>query len=92
MVRNSVVSIFRINILIVGICKHTLGLHCWKTFFVLLIFTTLWAYSSDDRLIMCCCFFSDIFFPENRLCHFMHIVFKGDSLHEMSKLIFWKKK
>ena len=33
-----------------------------------------------------------LFFPENRLWHSMQIVFSGDNLHEMSKLIFWEKK
>ena len=31
-----------------------------------LIVTTLWANSADDKLM--------IFFPENRICHFMQIV------------------
>ena len=29
-----------------------------------------------------------LFFPENRLLHFMQIVSLGDNLHEMSKPIF----
>ena len=33
-----------------------------------------------------------LLFPENRLWHFMLIVFKEDILHEMSKPIFWTKK
>ena len=33
-----------------------------------------------------------IFFPENRIWHFMQIVSTGDNLHEMSDPVFWKKK
>ena len=43
--------------------------------------TTLWA---DDKLII---FF--LFFPENRLWHFMQIV--SYNLHEMPNPIFWEK-
>ena len=50
-----------------------------------LTFTTLWAFSADDRLI----FF--LFFPENRIWHFMQIVSLGDNLHEMSYPVFWEK-
>ena len=32
-----------------------------------------------------------IYFPENRLWHFMQIVSLEDSLHEISKPIFWEK-
>ena len=32
-----------------------------------------------------------LFYPENRLWHFMQIVSQGDNLHEMSKPIFWEK-
>ena len=31
------------------------------------------------------------FFPKKRLCHFMLIVPKGDSLHEMSDSVCWEK-
>ena len=45
-----------------------------------LIFTTLGAYSADDKL--------KVFFPENRHEHFIQI---GGNLHESSKPVFWKK-
>ena len=48
-------------------------------------FTTLWATSADDKLI----FF--LFFPENRIWHFMQIVSTGDNLHGMSNPVFWGK-
>ena len=32
-----------------------------------------------------------LFFPENMIWYFMQIVFSGDSLHELSILIFWEK-
>ena len=51
-----------------------------------LTFTTLWAFSADDRLMI---FF--LFFPENRIWHFMQIVSVGDNLHEMSNPVFWEK-
>ena len=51
-----------------------------------LTFTTLWAFSADDRLMI---FF--LFFPENRIWHFMQIVSLGDNLHEMSYPVFWEK-
>ena len=63
----------------------------WSTLFAQaclpkhLAFTTLWANSADDKLI----FF--LFFLENRIRHFMHIVSDGDSLHEMSNPAFWIK-
>ena len=52
-----------------------------------LIFTTPWAYSSDDKLLI---FF--LFLPESRLWPFMQIVSFRDNLYERSELIFWKKK
>ena len=52
----------------------------------LLIITTLWADSADDKLIK---FF--LFSPENRHRHFMQIV-SLDNLHEISKSIPWEKK
>ena len=33
----------------------------------------------------------EIFFPENRLWHFMQILSSGDSLQEMSNPVFWEK-
>ena len=53
---------------------------------IYLTFTTLWAFSADDRLMI---FF--LFFPENRIWHFMQIVSLGDNLHEMSYPVFWEK-
>ena len=55
----------------------------------LLTFTTLWANSSDDKMTIVF-----LFFPENRLWHFMQTVSLGerDNLYEMSKPIFWEKK
>ena len=41
----------------------------------------------DNNLII---FF--LFFTKNRLCHFIQIVCRGDSLHKVSKPIFWKTK
>ena len=32
-----------------------------------------------------------LFFPENRIWHFMQIVSIGDNLHEMSDAVFWEK-
>ena len=32
-----------------------------------------------------------LFFPENRIWHFMQIVSLGDNLHEMSNPVFWEK-
>ena len=54
--------------------------------FQLLTFTTLWAFSADDKMML---FF--LFFPENRIWHFMQIVSLGDNLHEMSNPVFWEK-
>ena len=62
-------------------------LHCHLTFI-----TTLWAYAADDEFTIFkknLLFF--LFFPENEL-HFMQVVCNGDNLHEMSNLVFWKKK
>ena len=42
-------------------------------------------YSADNKLI----FF--LFFPENRIRHFMQIVFNGENLQEMSKPVFLAK-
>ena len=52
----------------------------------ILTFTTLWAFSADDKMML---FF--LFFPENRIWHFMQIVSLGDNLHEMSNPVFWEK-
>ena len=49
-----------------------------------LTFTILRANSADDKLMT---FF--LYFPQNRIRHFMHI---GDILYKMSNPIFWKKK
>ena len=43
-------------------------------------------HSADNKLM-----FFFLFFLENRTCHFMQIVSIGDSLHEMSKPVFWGK-
>ena len=51
-----------------------------------LTFTTLWAFLADDKMML---FF--LFFPENRIWHFMQIVSLGDNLHEMSNPVFWEK-
>ena len=32
-----------------------------------------------------------LFFPENKICHFMQIVSNGDKLHAMSNPVFWEK-
>ena len=32
-----------------------------------------------------------LFFPENGLLYFMHIVSIGDCLHEMPEPVFWEK-
>ena len=42
-----------------------------------LTFSTLWAFSADDKLI----FF--LFIPGNRIWHFMQIISIGDNLHEI---------
>ena len=49
-----------------------------------LTFTTLWAFSADDKLMI---FF--LFFPENRIRHFTQIV--SYNLHEMLYPVFWEK-
>ena len=49
---------------------------------IVLTFTTLWADSADDKLMI---FF--LFFPENRIWHFIQIFSKGDNLHEVSNPI-----
>ena len=41
--------------------------------------------SEDDNEIFC------LFFPENKLWHFLQIVSAGDNLHEMSGRIFCEK-
>ena len=51
----------------------------------ILTVTILWVKSADDKFI----FF--LFFPENRIWHFMQIVSTGDNLHEMSILVSWEK-
>ena len=33
-----------------------------------------------------------LFFPENRILHFMQIVSIGDNLHDMSNPVSWEKK
>ena len=53
----------------------------------MLTFTTLWAFSADDKLMI---YF--LFFPENRIRHFMQIVSSGDNLHEMSYPVSEKNK
>ena len=52
----------------------------------IITFTTLLAFSADDKMML---FF--LFFPENRIWHFMQIVSLGDNLHEMSNPVFWEK-
>ena len=42
--------------------------------------------SSDDILKY---FF--LFFPENRIWHFMQIVSNGENLHELLNAVFWEK-
>ena len=43
-----------------------------------LTFITFWANSACDKVV------SVLVYPENRIRHFMQIVFIGDNLHEMS--------
>ena len=53
---------------------------------VILTFSTLWTDSADDKLKT---FF--LFFPENKVCHFMQIIFEWDqNLYEMSTPVFWE--
>ena len=33
-----------------------------------------------------------LFFPENRIGHFIQIVSSGDNLHKMSSPVFWKNR
>ena len=49
-------------------------------------FTTLWAYSADDKLMMIF-----IFFLKNEIRHFMLIFSIEDNLHKISKTVFWEK-
>ena len=48
---------------------HFTNFICWKTEFSELTLTTLWANSADDKLVIVF-----LFFPENRIWHFMQIV------------------
>ena len=50
------------------------------------MYMTFWTISADDVDG----FFYILFFPENRLWHFMQIVSWGENLHEMSEPIFWE--
>ena len=47
-----------------------------------LTYTTLWANLWDNKLMIV------VFFPENKLWHFMQTVSRGDSLHKISKPVF----
>ena len=47
----------------------------------MLTFTTLLANSADDDKLM------KFNFPENRIWHFMQIVYTGDNLNEISKSV-----
>ena len=67
-------------------CTEPYIMSLWSSSNNSLTFTTLWAFSADDRLMI---FF--LFFPENRIWHFMQIVSLGDNLHEMSNPVFWEK-
>ena len=49
---------------------------------VSLIFTTLWEYLADDKLMI---FF--LIFPEIWIWHFMQIISTGDNLHKISNLV-----
>ena len=60
-------------------------IYCFQNWTRLTV-TTLKANSADNKLT----FF--LFFPENKLWHFMQIVSWGDNLHEMSKAYFLGKK
>ena len=56
--------------------------------------TTCWnifSYFSQKTGFGISCKLSPIFFPENRIWHFMQIVSIGDNLHEMSNPVFWEK-
>ena len=69
---------------------HFFLFHCILNYLPLpasLTFTTLWANSADDKLMIVF-----LFFPENRVWHFEHIVSIGDNLHELSKPSFCEKK
>ena len=57
-------------------------MHVTKLF--ILIFTTLWANSADDKLVI-------LIFPRNIIWNFMQIVSTGGNLHEMSNPVFWEK-
>ena len=51
-----------------------------------LIFTTLWANSAENKLVILF-----LFFPENRILHYIQIVSVWDNLHDMSNTVFWEK-
>ena len=55
----------------------------WSLFGYKSTFTILWA-NLDDEL-------SFLFFPEDRIWHFMQIVSIGDNLQEILKPVFWEK-
>ena len=55
-------------------------------YFYDLIFATLWANSANDKSVI---YFLLLLFTENKVWHFLQTV-PGESLHEMSNLIFSK--
>ena len=51
-----------------------------------LTFTALWANSAEDELMILF-----LFFPVNRIRHFMQIVSNGENVHEMSNPVYKEK-
>ena len=64
-------KVYKLGARICTICHQ----YCLMAIMVCLTFTTLWAFSADDKLMI---FF--LFFPENWIWHFMQIVSLGDNL------------
>ena len=59
-----------------------LQVNCHLIWFILSL-SMLWANSADDKLVIVF-----LFFQENRIWHFMQIVYQEDNLHEMSNPAF----
>ena len=62
-----------------------LNLHIYHTLHDTLTLTTLGLFSRRQMWYF-------LFFPVNRILHFMQIVSIGDALHEMSNPVFWENK
>ena len=73
----------------VRITSHRCSSH-WSFTVVINLYHSLLANSADNTLVIFF-FIIILLFPENRICHFMQIVFSGDNLHEISKTFYLGK-